>query len=150
MVEQLCRHCLYMGLPWQLRCKESACNAGDLGLIPGLGRSPGEGNSYHSSISAWRIRSTEESGRLQPLYDYKSDISIQKNEVVSIKLDNSMQCNRKATKSQQRAIVSFFLNQKSVAVGSQRIWVGLVQKRQALLHMPLISLGEAGEATQVI
>ena len=25
--------------------KESACNAGDLGSIPGLGRSPGEGNS---------------------------------------------------------------------------------------------------------
>ena len=24
--------------------KESACNEGDLGLIPGLGRSPGEGN----------------------------------------------------------------------------------------------------------
>ena len=26
--------------------KESACNAEELGLIPGLGRSPGEGNSY--------------------------------------------------------------------------------------------------------
>ena len=26
--------------------KESACNAGELGLIPELGRSPGEGNSY--------------------------------------------------------------------------------------------------------
>ena len=26
--------------------KESACNAGDLGLIPGLGRSPGEVNCY--------------------------------------------------------------------------------------------------------
>ena len=26
--------------------KESACDAGDLGLIPGLGRSPGEGNGY--------------------------------------------------------------------------------------------------------
>ena len=25
--------------------KESACNAGDPGLIPGLGRSPGEGNN---------------------------------------------------------------------------------------------------------
>ena len=24
--------------------KESTCNVGDLGLIPGLGRSPGEGN----------------------------------------------------------------------------------------------------------
>ena len=26
--------------------KESACNEGDLGSIPGLGRSPGEGKSY--------------------------------------------------------------------------------------------------------
>ena len=26
--------------------KESTCNAGDLGSIPGLGRSPGEGNGY--------------------------------------------------------------------------------------------------------
>ena len=26
--------------------KESACNVGDLGLIPGLRRSPGEGNGY--------------------------------------------------------------------------------------------------------
>ena len=33
------------GLPWGLRIsKESNCNAGDLGSIPGLGRSPGEGN----------------------------------------------------------------------------------------------------------
>ena len=26
--------------------KESTCNVGDLGSIPGLGRSPGEGNGY--------------------------------------------------------------------------------------------------------
>ena len=26
--------------------KESTCNAGDVGSIPGLGRSPGEGNGY--------------------------------------------------------------------------------------------------------
>ena len=26
--------------------KESACSVGDLGLIPGLGRSPGEGKGY--------------------------------------------------------------------------------------------------------
>ena len=25
-------------------CKESSCSVGDMGLIPGLGRSPGEGN----------------------------------------------------------------------------------------------------------
>ena len=33
-----------MGFPGDSAGKESACNAGDLGLIPGLGRSPGEGN----------------------------------------------------------------------------------------------------------
>ena len=37
--------------------KESACNAVDLGLIPGLRRSLGEGKGY-SSILAWRIRWT--------------------------------------------------------------------------------------------
>ena len=33
-----------LGFPGGSDGKESACNAGDLGLIPGLGRSPGEGN----------------------------------------------------------------------------------------------------------
>ena len=35
-----------MGFPGGSAGKESACNAGDLGLIPGLGISPGEGNGY--------------------------------------------------------------------------------------------------------
>ena len=34
----------HIGLPWCLSGKESACNAGDLGLVPGWGRSPAEGN----------------------------------------------------------------------------------------------------------
>ena len=34
---------LLKGLPWWLRQKESTCNAGDLGSIPELGRSPAEG-----------------------------------------------------------------------------------------------------------
>ena len=37
---------LVMGFPCGLAGKESTCNAGDLGLIPGLGRSPGEGKDY--------------------------------------------------------------------------------------------------------
>ena len=45
--------------------KESVYNAGNLGLIPGSGRSPGEGNTAHSSILAWRIPWTEESRGLQ-------------------------------------------------------------------------------------
>ena len=40
--------------------KESACSAGDPGLIPGLGRAPGVGNGNHSSILTWEIPWTEE------------------------------------------------------------------------------------------
>ena len=34
------------GFPGASYGKQSACNAGDPGVIPGLGRSPGEGNDY--------------------------------------------------------------------------------------------------------
>ena len=37
---------LTQGFPSGLDSKELACNVGDQGLIPGLGRSPGEGNGY--------------------------------------------------------------------------------------------------------
>ena len=39
------------GFPGSSAGKESACNAGDLGSIPGLGRSPGEGNGYSLQYS---------------------------------------------------------------------------------------------------
>ena len=40
-----------MGFPGGSDSKESACNAGDLSLIPGSGRSPGEGNGYPRQYS---------------------------------------------------------------------------------------------------
>ena len=44
-----------------------ACNAGDLGSIPGLGRSLGEGTVTHSSILAWRIPWTKKPVKLQSM-----------------------------------------------------------------------------------
>ena len=41
----------YTGLPWLISAKESTCNAGDLGSIPGLGRCPGEGKGYQLQCS---------------------------------------------------------------------------------------------------
>ena len=41
-----------MGLLCGSDSKESACNVGDLGLIPGSGRSPGEGNGYPLQCSS--------------------------------------------------------------------------------------------------
>ena len=46
---------------------KASCNAGDLGLIPGLGRSLEKGKAIDSSILAWRIPRTEELGRLQSM-----------------------------------------------------------------------------------
>ena len=47
--------------------EQSACSVGDLGSISGFRRSPGGGHGNPSSILAWRIPWTEESGRLQSL-----------------------------------------------------------------------------------
>ena len=60
----LCRAMDLVGFPDASEGEESAYNAGDQGLIPGLGRSPGERNPIHSSILAWRILWTEEPDRL--------------------------------------------------------------------------------------
>ena len=45
--------------------KKSACNVGDLGLIPGSGRTLEKEMATHSSIRAWRIPWTKELGGLQ-------------------------------------------------------------------------------------
>ena len=56
------------GLPWCSDSKESTCNVGEPGWIPGSGRSPlEEGMATHSSILAWEIPWTEESGGLQSM-----------------------------------------------------------------------------------
>ena len=47
--------------------KESACNAGDPGSIPRLGRSPGERSGNPLTILFWRIPWTEEPGGLQSI-----------------------------------------------------------------------------------
>ena len=51
------------GCPGDSDGKESASSAGDWGLIPESGRSPGEDTATHSSILARRISWTEEPGR---------------------------------------------------------------------------------------
>ena len=55
---------------WEILVAQTVRNlshAGDLGLIPGSGRSTGEGNGYLFQYSFWRIPWTEEPGELQSM-----------------------------------------------------------------------------------
>ena len=74
------------GFPGDSAGKESTCNVGDLGLIPGLGRSPGEGKGYPlqysgldnslDCISPWGLKKLDTTERLtlftfNPCYKYE-------------------------------------------------------------------------------
>ena len=72
---------LLYGLPSWLSSKESACSAGDTGLIPGLGRSPGGGpgtplkqvflpDEFHGqrSLTGYSPRDRKESDKTERLH----------------------------------------------------------------------------------
>ena len=54
----------HSGFPGGSVGKETTFKAGDLGLIPGWGRSPEKETATHSNILAWEIPWTEEPGEL--------------------------------------------------------------------------------------
>ena len=78
LITQVTTACL-LGFPCSSAGKESACNAGDLGSFPGLGRSPGEGKDPTSVFwlgelqglySPWGCKELD---MTYPSYIYKMD-----------------------------------------------------------------------------
>ena len=65
--DRLPTHGPFMGFPGGSDGKESACNSGDLGLIPGLGGSPRGGMAIYSSVLARGVSRTEEPFGLQSM-----------------------------------------------------------------------------------
>ena len=59
--------CIYVDFPGGSDGKVSVYNAGDLGSIPGLGRSLEKEMATHSSTLAWKIPWVEEPGKLQSM-----------------------------------------------------------------------------------
>ena len=64
-----------MGFPSGSEVKASACNVGDLGSIPGSGRSPGEGNGNPLQYSSLENPMVEEPGGLQSTGRKESDMT---------------------------------------------------------------------------
>ena len=74
---------IQMGFPGGSDGKASACNAGDLGLIPGLGRPPGEGNGNPLQYSC--LENSMDGGSLQSkgLSRVFSNTTVQKHQFFS-------------------------------------------------------------------
>ena len=66
---------VFLGFPGGLVGKESTCNAGDLGLIPGLEDHLEDDMANHPSILAWRIPWIEEPSGLQSMGRKESDMT---------------------------------------------------------------------------
>ena len=60
-------HLYFLGFSGGSVVKNLPANAGDVGSIPGLGKSPGVGNGNLPSFLAWEIPWTEAPGRLQSM-----------------------------------------------------------------------------------
>ena len=59
---------VFLGFPGGSDGKEASCNAGDLGVIPGLGRSPGEGIGYPLQYS-WASKVAQTINNLTPMWE---------------------------------------------------------------------------------
>ena len=57
----------FLGFPCGSAGKEAICNAGDLGSIPGLARSPGEGKGYPFQYSGLENPGLQRVGQTEPL-----------------------------------------------------------------------------------
>ena len=80
-----------MGFPGSSAGKESTCNAGDSGLIPGSGRSPGEGVGYPlqysclekphgqrslAGYSPWGHKESDTTQRLSPAHGKQKPLTL--------------------------------------------------------------------------
>ena len=63
---------VFLGFPCGTAGKESACNVGDLGLIPGLGRSSGEGKGYPLEYSGLGCKELDTTERLSHFLSFFS------------------------------------------------------------------------------
>ena len=92
-----------MGFPGGSACKESACNVGDLGSVPGSGRFYGEGNDNPlqypclenpMDIGAWWVQSM---GSQRVRHDWETNTSLQEDiyitqEPMNYKLQLNVSC----------------------------------------------------------
>ena len=65
-----------LGFPGGSDCREATCNEGDSGSIPGLERSPGEGNGNPLQYSCLENSRAEEPGGLQSMNSQRVGITL--------------------------------------------------------------------------
>ena len=89
-----------MGFPGGSAGKESACNVGDLGLIPGWGRSPGQGKGY-----PLRYSGLENSVDYSPWGCKESDMTEQLSHLNNFRVASSVFSMQSIVSSQTRTVL---------------------------------------------
>ena len=80
------------GFPGGSVVKNLPANAGDAGLIPVSGRSPGVGNSNPLHIIAWKISWTEKPGGLQSMGLQNNQIQLNDKTIYAGILSHDVKC----------------------------------------------------------
>ena len=80
------------GFPRWVSGKESACNAGDLGLIPGSRRSPGEGKGYPLQYSGLDVGNMLSTGLYYGLECFENNGHCTKEDIMIQENENGLQC----------------------------------------------------------
>ena len=127
-------YCLsYQGFPDSSDGKEFASNAGNQGSIPGMGRSPGEGNGNptHCSILAWRIPWTEEPCRLQS--------------VGSLRVRHNWVTNTRTLPTRASLVAQTVKNPSVMQETRFNPWVGKIPWRRTWLPTPVFLPGKSHE-----
>ena len=82
---------VFLSFPCGSAGKESACNSGDLGLIPGLGRSPGEGKGYPLQYSGLETRLSDFQQWMRVLFRKTNKQKLYSSKQISEKTDIVLQ-----------------------------------------------------------
>ena len=121
---------------------ESACNVGDLGSIPGLGRSPGEGNDYPLKYSGLENSMNYSTGLQRVGHDWATFTFTIRREVASTEPEEKKLCEDRgrewgdaatsqgmseATRSCQKRRILFQSFHRAVAVLASQFWTSSIQ-----------------------
>ena len=132
-----------MGFPCGSAGKESAGNVGDLGLIPGLGRSPGEGKGYPLQYSGLEISMDYKESDMTEIKD-RTGFKIARRNINNLRYTNDTILTAESEEELQSLLMK--VKEESEKVGLKLS----IQKTKTMASGPITSWQIAGETMETV